>query len=83
MTQTYTFSNTVISNNVTVILNDDNLNELDEQFSLLTTSLSSGVAIASGADTANIIITDNDCKKVMECCAIVWPCTLEAHQVII
>ena len=83
MTRTYTFSNTVVSNDVAVILNDDNLNERDEQFSLLATSLSSGVAIASGADTANITIIDNDCKKVMECCAIVWPCTLEANQVII
>ena len=74
VSQTYTFSDTVLFNDVIVILNDDNLNELDEAFLLLASSLTSGVAIDSGAATANIAIADNDCKREKKllrvCCAI-------------
>ena len=64
MSQNYTLSDTVIWNDVIVMINDDNFTESDEAFSLSVSGLTSGVVISPGAATATIVIVSNDCKKV-------------------
>ena len=51
---------------VRVSINDDNLNELNESFSLTASSLTYRVTIVPGRDVAIITIVDNDCKKIQQ-----------------
>ena len=64
MSENYTLSDTVIWNDVIIMINDDNVTESDEAFLLSVSSHTSGVVISPGAATATVVIVGNDCKKV-------------------